>query len=386
MSNTTLQWGYAMEIAKQQRTPFYYYDMELLQTTLQEINRQTAGFPYKVHYAVKANGNRRILNEIKQHGLGVDLVSGGEMSEALEAGFSPSEMNFSGVGKADWEIRLGVDHEIGCFNVESVPELDVINELASEVGKTAHIAFRVNPDIDAHTHKYITTGTADNKFGIKIADLDDIIRHAQRLSHIHLMGMHFHIGSQITSMQPFAMLCETINGLLDHYERQNIHFEMINVGGGLGIVYHDPDGHPMADFADYFGTFKQHLNLRPNQQLHFELGRSIVAACGSLISRVLFVKENSKKFIILDAGMNDLIRPALYQAHHEIQNLTSRETATETYDVVGPVCESSDVFAHDCLLPVTRRGDLVALRSAGAYGESMASTYNMRPLPASVFH
>lgn len=387
MFQVSNQHGFAMGLVEKTPTPFYYYDMDVLHATLADISRHTAGFPYHVHYALKANCNPFIVKEIAKYGLGADLVSGGELKAALEAGFKPQDMNFSGVGKTDWEIRMGLSYDIGSFNVESVPELEVINQLADEMDKTAHIALRINPDIDAHTHKYITTGTADNKFGINIEKLESVIEHALRLPNIHLCGLHFHIGSQITEIQPYFMLCETVNKLLDHYEARGIHFEMINVGGGLGIDYYHPDSHPLPDFEQYFNTFKQHLKLRPNQQLHFELGRSIVASCGSLISRVTFVKENrDKQFVILDAGMTDLIRPALYEAHHEIQNLTSRETEQATYDVVGPVCESTDVFAHDRVLPVTRRGDLIAIRSAGAYGESMASTYNMRALPHSVFH
>ena len=378
---------FVQNLAEKTPTPFYYYDMDILHETLAEVNRQIDGHPFKVHYAVKANGNPHILKTIASHGLGADLVSGGEINAAIEAGFDPREMTFSGVGKTDWEIRLGIEKGIGCFNVESVPELEVIDQLACDMCKKANIAFRVNPDIDAHTHKYITTGTADNKFGISLEALEQVISHAMTLQHICLRGLHFHIGSQITTMQPFVMLCETINKLLDYYGQRGISLEMINVGGGLGINYNDPDTHPIPDFEDYFNTFKQHLRLKPNQQLHFELGRSIVGGCGTLVSHVVFVKESrNKKFIILDAGMTDLIRPALYEAHHEIQNLTAADTAQrETYDVVGPVCESSDVFAHDCILPTTRRGDLIAIRSAGAYGESMSSRYNMRPLPSSVF-
>ena len=375
-----------MDLVAHAATPFYYYDMELLERTLEEIKRQTADVPFVVHYAVKANGNPQILKTISKHGLGTDLVSGGEINAALEAGFSAQEMTYSGVGKTDWEICLGLEKGIGCFNVESVPELDNIQALAAEMNKTARVAIRVNPDIDAHTHRYITTGTASNKFGINIEELERVINHVLELKNIDFMGLHFHIGSQITTMQPYAMLCDTINNLMDHYEQRGIHFKMINVGGGLGIDYDNPDEHPIPDFKAYFDTFKHGLKIRDNQLVHFELGRSIVAGCGSLIGRVVYVKENrNKKFVILDAGMTDLIRPALYEAQHKIQNLTADETATDTYDVVGPVCESSDVFAHDCCLPVTHRGDLIAIRSAGAYGESMASRYNMRSLPGSVF-
>ena len=255
MLDTFNQHGFAMDLVEKTPTPFYYYDMDVLRSTIDEIKRCTTGFPFKVHYALKANGNPHIINEIMHHGLGADLVSGGELKAAVEAGFPTQDMNFSGVGKTDWEIRFGLSYDIGCFNVESVPELDVINQLAQEMGKTANIAFRVNPDIDAHTHKYITTGTADNKFGINIEVLESVINHALELPNIHLRGLHFHIGSQITIMQPFVMLCDTINGLLDHYDNRGIHFEIINVGGGLGIDYSTPDTHPLPDFESYFNTF-----------------------------------------------------------------------------------------------------------------------------------
>ena len=381
------QHGFDMNIVGQTATPFYYYNIDLLHETIQEVNRQISGFPFKIHYAVKANGNPHILSEIAEMGMGADLVSGGEVEAALAAGFKAQDMTFSGAGKTDWEIRLGIEHGIGCFNVESIPELEVINHLAGEMGKKANIAFRVNPDIDAHTHKYITTGTADNKFGICIETLDQTIKHALALPHVHLRGLHFHIGSQITTMQPYSMLCDIINGLLDKYEQQGINFEMINVGGGLGIDYSDPDGHAIPDFEHYFSTFKEGLHYRSNQMIHFELGRSIVGECGSLIARTTYVKESrNKKFIILDAGMTELIRPALYDAHHKIQNLTAEDRdACDIYDVVGPICESSDVFCHDCKLPLTQRGDLIAIRSTGAYGESMSSHYNMRRQPQSVF-
>ena len=387
MDNSVNLSRFPVDILQQSRTPFYYYDMEVLNQTLEEIKRHSAGMNCVVHYALKANSNFNIISEIAKHGLGADLVSGNEIKAAIEAGFPAHEMVFSGVGKTDWEIMLGLEKGIGCFNVESIPELDVINQLAAEMGKTAPIAIRVNPDIDAHTHKYITTGTADNKFGIGIESLLPVVRHALELPHIHLRGLHFHIGSQITQMQPYVMLCQTINDLQDQYKQQGIRFEIINVGGGLGIDYDDPDTHLIPDFKSYFGTFKQLLNIRPNQLIHFELGRTIVGQCGSLITRVVFVKENrNKKFVIVDAGMTDLIRPALYGAYHKIENLTAGQTKMmEKYDVVGPVCESSDVFAHDRELPLTKRGDLLAVLSAGAYGESMASTYNLRDLPNSLF-
>lgn len=386
MSHDTMNYHFPTSAMQAVPTPFYYYDMDLLHSTLDAINQQIEGYPYKVHYAIKANGNHRIISEIANAGIGADLVSGREIQAACNAGFNPQEMTYSGVGKTDWEIRLGLEKEIGCFNVESVPELEVINVLAGEMGKTARVALRINPDIDAHTHKYITTGTAEDKFGIPLEDMETVVHQAIEFPHIELLGLHFHIGSQITSMRPYVMLCETVNHIQEHFEQQGIRFQMINMGGGLGVDYSAPDDHLIPDFKQYFDIFKQHLHPRPGQQFHFELGRSIVCQCGSLICRTIFIKENrNKKFAIVDAGMTDLIRPALYQAHHEIQNLTSSDTDIDTYDIVGPVCESSDVFSRDCHLPITRRGDLIAIRSAGAYGESMSSTYNMRSLPQSIF-
>ena len=363
-------------------TPCYCYNLTLLRSTLNTIKEETKDFPFTVHYALKANANPQILKEIVQAGLGADLVSGNEVKAALDAGFAPGMMAYAGVGKTDWEIETGVENNIYCFNVESVPEMEVINEIAARRCKTAGIAIRVNPNIDAHTHRYITTGTTENKFGIDIPVLDDVVDKALTMPNIHLRGLHFHIGSQITDMEPYRLLCEKINQLLDHYEGRGINFEMIDVGGGLGIDYENPDEHPMAQFKEFFDIFKQNLNLRQGQKVHFELGRSIVAQCGVLISRVVFVKENSiKKFVILDAGMTDLIRPALYNAHHKIVNLSSQATELATYDIVGPICESSDVFAKEENLQLTSRGDIIAILSAGAYGESMASRYNMRDLP-----
>jgi diaminopimelate decarboxylase len=304
----------------------------------------------------------------------------------LNAGFAPSKIVFAGVGKADWEINLGLEAGISCFNVESQPELEVIDELAGRLGVTANIAFRVNPNVDAHTHKYITTGLSENKFGISMEMLDDVITRTLELKHVRLVGLHFHIGSQLLELTPFSMLCQRINELQDHIEQRGITLKSINVGGGLGVDYDNPDGNPVPDFATYFATYHEHLKLRPGQELHFELGRAVVCQCGSLISRVLYVKEGvNKKFVILDAGMSDLIRPALYGAHHKIELLTPREgEGEETYDVVGPICESSDCFGTDEHLPRAQRGDLVALRSAGAYGQIMASHYNCRAIPESI--
>lgn len=369
------------------RTPFYYYDRELLQCTLDTINREAGRYAgFRVHYAVKANVDPTVLSIINAAGLGCDCVSGGEVETCLRNGFPADKVVFAGVGKADWEINLALDADIACFNVESVPEMDVINELAGQKGKKARIAIRVNPNVDAHTHKYITTGLSENKFGIAMEMLDQVLHHATVLPNIELIGLHFHIGSQLLEFQPFEMLCSRINDLQDKVEAVGIQLKTINVGGGLGCDYEDPDGHPVPDFATFFAKYAQHLNLRADQELHFELGRSVVCQCGSLITRALYVKEGiGKKFVILDAGMSDLIRPALYQAHHKIENISAAADApTDRYDVVGPICESSDCFGTDEVLPVTHRGDLFALRSAGAYGQIMASMYNCRRIPASV--
>ena len=363
-------------------TPFYYYDTELLRRTLTEIKTKANKHSnYVVHYAIKANANTKLLKIIHEVGLGADCVSGGEIKAALEAGFPASEIVYAGVGKSDWEINLGLDNEIFCFNVESIPELEVINELAGTKGKVANVAFRINPDVGAHTHSSITTGLAENKFGIAMRDMESIINRALHMKHVKFIGLHFHIGSQILDMSDFVALCRRINDLQNQLEKYGISVRHINVGGGLGIDYEHPDKSAIPDFKAYFDTYAKYLKLRHGQQLHFELGRAVVGQCGSLITRTLYVKQgDTKQFAIVDAGMTELIRPALYQAVHKIENISSNRP-TEIYDVVGPICETSDVFAKDILLNKTYRGDLLAIRSAGAYGEIMASQYNCRKLP-----
>lgn len=367
---------------QQVRTPFYYYDTDLLRETLRTINQETSKHEcFTVHYAIKANANPKVLRIISQAGLGADCVSGGEIQAALQAGFPANKIVFAGVGKSDWEINLGLDKDIFCFNVESIPELEVINQLAAAKGKTARVCFRINPDVGAHTHANITTGLAENKFGIAMRDMEDVIQEASHMQNIQFIGLHFHIGSQILDMGDFEALCNRINELQDQLERHHIRIENINVGGGLGISYEHPNRLPIPDFKAYFDTYAHHLKLRPGQTLHFELGRAVVAQCGTLITRTLYVKQGTyKQFAIVDAGMTDLIRPALYQAFHKIENISSEEPL-ETYDVVGPICESSDVFAKAIDLNKCHRGDLIAIRSAGAYGEIMASQYNCRQLP-----
>lgn len=372
---------FPVEALRKESTPLYYYDMKLLSATLSAIAEAAADSRFKVHYAVKANADEPVLRMIAEAGFGADTVSGGEIKAALAVGFGGEKIVYAGVGKTDTEIELGLDAGISCFNVESMAELEVIEEIAARKGKVAPVALRVNPNIDAHTHHYITTGLAENKFGINLELLNPIVDKAVKSEHLYLKGLHFHIGSQITDNAPFGVLCERINAMQDDFEARGIKFELINVGGGLGIDYDNPDENPIPDFKAYFDVFREKLNLREGQELHFELGRSVVAQCGSLITEVLYVKEGTKKkFVIVDGGFNDLVRPALYQAHHKIENITSEDATTAVYDVVGPVCESSDVFGVDETLPVTRRGDLLALRSAGAYGRIMASGYNCRPI------
>ena len=363
-------------------TPFYYYDVNVLRETLSCINKEAGKYNnFCVHYAVKANANHKVLTIIRESGLGADCVSGGEIRAAIKAGFPTNKIVYAGVGKTDWEINLGLDYDIFCFNVESVPELEIINELAAAKGKTARVAFRINPNVGAHTHANITTGLAENKFGISMEDMDKVIDMAGTLPHVKFVGLHFHIGSQILDMGDFVALCNRVNELQEKLYARQIIVEHINVGGGLGIDYAHPNRQAIPNFTEYFATYHKHLKLRPQQTFPFELGRAVVGQCGSLISKVIYVKQGTnKQFAILDAGMTDLIRPALYQAYHKIENITSEEPM-ETYDVVGPICESSDVFGKAIDLNKAHRGDLFALRSAGAYGEIMASAYNCRALP-----
>lgn len=373
---------FPIEKFRELQTPFYYYDTKVLRDTLACINKESQRYPnFHVHYAVKANANPKVLTIIRESGMGADCVSGGEVRAAIKAGFPADKVVFAGVGKSDWEINQALDYGIFCFNVESIPELEVINELAAAKGKVAHVAFRINPNVGAHTHANITTGLAENKFGISMQDMDHVIDLALELKNVKFIGLHFHIGSQILDMSDFVALCNRINELQERLYARRIIVEHINVGGGLGIDYSHPNRQPIPDFRHYFETYAEHLKLRPSQTLHFELGRAVVGQCGSLITRALYVKQGTnKKFAILDAGMTDLIRPALYQAFHKIENITSDE-AVEAYDVVGPICESSDVFGKAIDLNQVKRGDLLALRSAGAYGEIMASGYNCRELP-----
>jgi diaminopimelate decarboxylase len=365
------------------QTPFYFYDLDVLNTTCQKVLDESVKTGFKVHYAVKANPNPRILKIISSYGFGADCVSFNEIERAISCGFKPSETVFAGVGKTDKDIVAALKSGILCFNCESIPEIEVINSIAEKQNKVAAIALRINPYIEAHTHKYITTGVPESKFGVNTWELKEVVERLISLKNVSLKGIHFHIGSQITKMSVFKSLCSRINELQEWFTSQNIDLEIINLGGGLGIDYINPD--KPARFEEYFSLIREFVKLRPGQYIHVEPGRSIVGQCGSLISKVLFIKKGSNTtFAIIDAGMTDLIRPALYQASHKIENLTSNGKA-DRYDVVGPVCESADTFAKYIELPETRRGDIIAIRSAGAYGEAMASRYNLRDLPGAVF-
>ena len=367
------------------KTPFYWYDSQLLDQTLKTVKSLADKYGYHIHYAVKANGNIEILRRMREAGLGTDCVSGNEILQSIAAGIAPEKIAFAGVGKSDEEIQIGLENNIFCFNCESIPEIEVINQIAGQMGKKAHIALRINPNVHASTHHYITTGLEENKFGINTWALDDVLKILPEQKNIELIGLHFHIGSQILDMQDFRNLCTRVNEIQEWFYARNIIVDHINVGGGLGVNYEQPDKQPVPTFEEYFKVFAETLKLRPKQQLHFELGRALVAQCGSLITKVLYVKNGTnKKFAIVDAGFTELIRPALYQAVHKIENISSTEPE-EKYDVVGPICESSDCFAKSIDLAGCHRGDLLAIRSAGAYGEAMASTYNLRTLVKGYF-
>lgn len=368
-------------------TPFYFYDMELLNRTVGEAKRAAGKYGYKIHYALKCNFDPRIAETMAKAGFGADCVSGNEVKYAVEHGFSADGIVYAGVGKSDGEINCALEAGIFAFNCESLQELQVIDALAKAKGTTAQVALRINPGIDAHTHKYISTGNAYDKFGISEKEIEMILNELPEMKNIRVIGLHFHVGSQITDMEVFRLLARRANELQDWYAAKGMTFGHLNLGGGLGIDYNHPQAHPVADFETYFRTFSEELNVRPGQQVHFELGRSLTAQSGTLISKVLIRKDRSvgHEFLIIDAGMNDLIRPSLYQAKHAISNITSTATESAMYNIGGPVCESSDIFARDIELPLTQRGDLIAIYSAGAYGQAMASRYNLRDFAPAVY-
>ncbi len=364
-----------------QDTPFYYYDVDFLKENLASCSNAASPYNFHVHYALKSNFNKKILSIIQSNGFGADCVSGGEIVRAIECGFSPDKIVFAGVGKSDAEINLALDYNIFCFNVESLQELEVINELAQKKSKIAKVAIRINPNIDAYTHQYITTGLDENKFGINGWELPAVVELIHSSQNLQFIGIHFHVGSQITNMNVFKSLCIKVNEVQQWFEDRGLPVKVLNVGGGLGVNYHEPDNEAIINFEEYFKIFHDFLEVNSHKEVHFELGRALVAQCSSLVSKVLYIKNGkAKNFVILDAGMTELMRPALYQAYHKIENLSKIDSlANIKYDVVGPICESSDCFGKELLLPETHRGDLLAIRTTGAYGEVMASDYNLRP-------
>jgi len=383
---------------EQLNTPFYYYDLDILRQTLEACRVAASKYGFHVHYAMKANFNAKVLDTIQSYGFGADCVSGNEVKAAIEHGFGKDQVVFAGVGKSDKEINLALDADIFCFNAESVQELMIINDLAKAKNKTAKLAIRINPNVDAHTHHYITTGLEENKFGVNTYQLPEVADALRGCSNLRFIGIHFHVGSQITDMEVYKSLCIRVNEIQDWFEDRGFTIKVLNTGGGLGVDYHNPDTNNICDFESYFKVFKDFLNVKPGQEVHFELGRALVAQSSALISRVLYVKNGLKKnFLVLDAGMTELIRPMLYQAYHQIENLSrGLETGDQRpevrdlpealhYDVVGPICESTDCFQKDVELPQSYRGDLIAIRTAGAYGEVMASAYNLRDRVGSVY-
>ncbi len=370
----------SLDRLSQFETPFYYYDLELLDRTLQAAKLAADKRGFHIHYALKANFNDTLLSAIQAVGFGADCVSGNEVQKSIDMGFPADKITFAGVGKSDKEIKMALKHQIFAFNVESIEELQVIDELAAELGERANVSLRINPNVDAHTHHYITTGLDENKFGVPNSELEQAASVLRDCKNVDLVGLHFHVGSQITDMNVFKSLCVKVNEWKNWFEERGTSIKILNVGGGLGVDYHHPDENPYPDFEAYFDVFDKFLERTPQQEVHFELGRALVAQSGSLVSRVLYSKSGVKKnFLILDAGMTELMRPALYQAYHKIERLgVATETSELNYDVVGPICESSDCFGKEVTLPVSQRGDLIAIRTAGAYGEVMASRYNLR--------
>ncbi len=358
-------------------TPFYYYDLDILEKNLLNLKNTLKPFN-KVHFSVKSNTNPRILSVIKNFNLGIDAVSANEIKHCINLGFNPKDIVFAGVGKSDEEIEYGIINNISYFNVESLQEIEVIDSISKKFSKKTTVSIRINPNIKSETHKKIQTGSSDDKFGIDLNDISHIPK-LRKLENINITGLHFHIGSQIINLKPFHDLCKISNEILNYLRENDIKIKNINVGGGLGIDYEYPENNLLSNFKEFINLFNNEIRLDKNQSIHFELGRSIVGQCGFLISKILYSKKSyDKNFLILDSGMNNLIRPALYNSKHKISNLTSKNSDHLNYDVAGPICESSDTFAKDYRLVKSIRGDLIAIHSCGAYAESMSSNYNLR--------
>lgn len=370
------------DIAQQFGTPLYIYSRATLTRHWQAFDQALGDHPHLICFAVKSNPNIAILNVMAQLGAGFDIVSQGELERVLAAGGDASKVVFSGVAKTKAEIYRALEVGIRCFNVESVAELQRINQVAGEMGKMAPISLRVNPDVDAHTHPYISTGLKENKFGISVDEAREVYRLASRLPHIHVIGMDCHIGSQLTELQPFLDATDRLIVLMQQLEQDGIVLKHLDLGGGLGVTYTDETPpHP----TDYAAALLAKLKSFRDLEIILEPGRAITANAGILVTKVEYLKSNEcRHFAIVDAGMNDMIRPALYQAYMEIIEVDRRlGRETRVYDVVGPICETSDFLGKNRTLAIAE-GDYLAQRSAGAYGASMSSNYNSRPRTAEV--
>lgn len=368
------------EIAKTFGTPCYVYSRAALMTTLQAFNTAFAGYNHLICYAVKANSNLAILNLLARAGCGFDIVSGGELQRVITAGGNPQKTVFSGVGKNIDEIRMALAANILCFNVESETELLVLNQVANEMNKVASVSLRVNPDVDAKTHPYISTGLKENKFGISTDEAERIYVEKQNLTNIHFSGLDCHIGSQLTELDPFIQASKKLLDLLDRLEAKGLEIEHLDFGGGLGIRYANETPPSINDYVTSLCTIAN----KRNKRILIEPGRSLVGNSGLLLTKVEYIKHTpDRNFAIIDAAMNDLLRPALYNAYHEILPVTKNRNDIKHYQIVGPVCETGDFLGHDRNLCL-KNGDLLAVMSAGAYGMSMSSNYNTRPRAAEV--
>ncbi|MDE1347126.1 diaminopimelate decarboxylase [Vibrio aestuarianus] len=368
-------------LAEQFGTPLYVYSRATLERHWHAFDESVGEHPHLVCYAVKANSNLGVLNTLARLGSGFDIVSGGELERVVAAGGDPSKVVFSGVGKTEAEMKRALELKIKCFNVESEPELERLNKVAGELGVKAPISLRINPDVDAQTHPYISTGLRDNKFGIAFDRAPDVYRLAQSLENLSIHGIDCHIGSQLTAIAPFIDATDRLLALIDDLKHQGINIKHLDVGGGLGVVYRDELPPQPSDYAKtLLARLKNHQDL----ELIFEPGRAIAANAGVLLTRVEFLKHTEhKNFAIIDAAMNDLMRPALYQAWQDIVPVAPRQGEASTYDLVGPICETGDFLGKDRSL-VLAEGDLLAVRSAGAYGFVMSSNYNTRTRVAEV--
>ena len=368
-------------------TPFYLYDTALLRQTLESVVYESKKYGYKVHYAIKANYDDHLLAIIREYGLGIDCASGNELRKAVEAGFDPKGIVYAGVGKRDKELR----YAIGAGDHGDQLRIDRgagtgRRGLPGEAGEKTDVALRINPDIDPKTNHCIDTGQADSKFGISYEEVLEHAKEIKSLKNIRIVGIHLHIGSQIRELHVFENMCNKVNVIVENLEKLGFSFRFVDVGGGLGVNYDVPENEPIPNFASLFSIVHNHLAVG-DREVHFEFGRSIVAECGELITTVLFNKTTAtgRKLVIVDASMTELIRPALYGSYHNIENITSEDEAREKYTIVGTACESTDVFDENVTLRKTRRGDLLTLKSAGAYGMSMASRYNLHDLPGAVY-